>query len=765
MDPSDYGILISKTLLDGFTRYVTSLNKKIFQIDISLDGLINNVAILGPSDLKWVDTSTGEGFKREIGKSTIYFVNGKVVLRKQQLNHKVFSKIKPDSKLVNNFVTMDIETITQNGNLTPYLICAYNGSEYITSYGKNQKELFTTFINSLLTFFEGRKRVLNVYAHNLSGFDGIFLMKHLLTYGKVEPLLFNGKLMSIKVKVNIEGCHGKTIVFKDSYLLLPLSLRKLCKAFEVPLPKGYFPFKLTNIFYTGILPKFIHWSGISLDIYESLVKEYKHKMWSFQHEAVKYCKLDCLTLHQILIKFNELIFNEFNINIHTVVTLPALAMKIYKTHYMPKDSICQLLGKVEKNIRKSYTGGAVDVYIPHNRIGSFFVLAKSVFKKLYYYDVNSLYPFVMANHPMPIGKPVYFQGDIRSIDPEAFGFFYCNITSPEYLEHPILQRRIKTSSSERTIAGLGTWTGWISSMEMDNAIKYGYQFEILNGYQFDKGNLFKEYVNKMYKLRLEYPKGHAMNLVAKLLMNSLYGKFGMRLEVTRVDIFDISDEVMYNQVKALMKAYGETIHDFVKIDDHLILVRDSLVPLHFDEEEDMYHGLDVNIAIASAITSSARVHMSYFKNNPLFKLFYSDTDSVVIDNPLSPELVGNKLGQVKLEYNIERAVFLAPKVYGFITDEGSEIIKVKGITPEATSNIHIGDLDNLLIKDSSKEINQEKWFKLVIDGEISVTDVAYTLKVTSNKRSPIYINNFLTKTKPFNYDQLIKICLIIPLIL
>lgn len=47
-------------------------------------------------------------------------------------------------------------------------------------------------------------------------------------------------------------------------------------------------------------------------------------------------------------------------------------------------------------------------------------------------------------------------------------------------EHPILQRRIKTPNGLRTVAGLGSWSGWIYSAEMDNAIKLGYHFEIIN---------------------------------------------------------------------------------------------------------------------------------------------------------------------------------------------------------------------------------------------------------------------------------------------
>ena len=147
-----------------------------------------------------------------------------------------------------------------------------------------------------------------------------------------------------------------------------------------------------------MLPAINCWKDISRKVYAGILSEYKNKTWNFEVEAIKYCKLDCQCLHEILTKFNELIFNHFKININLSLTLPALAMRIYKTHYMPENSIYQLLGNVERDIRESYTGGAVDVYIPHNRKESFF---NKIFTKLYYYDVNSLYPFIMANTPMP----------------------------------------------------------------------------------------------------------------------------------------------------------------------------------------------------------------------------------------------------------------------------------------------------------------------------------------------------------------------------
>lgn len=706
MIPAEFGTVISKSIIEGFTRFVVSFNKKVFQIDVSLDKLVNNVTLLGPSELNWTDTKFGEGFKREIGKSTMYFVDGELVLRKQELSAKPFSKMNVESKLINNFVTMDIETITHDSKLVPYLICAYNGSEYITSYARSQQLLFTSFMNSLFSFFNGSTK-LTVYAHNLSSFDGIFLLRHLIQFGKVEPILFNGRLISIKVKLSVKGHKNKTIIFKDSYLLLPLSLRNLCKAFNVLVPKGYFPFKLNNIFYTGVLPKIELWTGIPLGVYNSFAAEYKNTFWSFKDESIKYCKLDCQSLHQVITLFNELIFNHFQVNIHSVLTLPALAMRIFKSHFMPKDSIYQILGKAEVNIRESYTGGAVDVYKPHNVVsGLFSKVARYI--KLYYYDVNSLYPTVMAKFLMPVGKPIAFEGNIRSVISNAYGFFFCKITSPSNLEHPLLQRRIKTSDGVRTIAGLGSWTGWICSSEMDNAVKYGYTFEIIKGYEFKLGDIFSGYVNKMYNLRLQFPKGDAMNLVAKLLMNSLYGKFGMKVEFTKVDIFTILTEQDKVNVRNKVKGYGESILDFLMVNNSLIVVRNTLADLKYIEDQDMYHGLDVNIAIASAVTACARVQMSVFKNNPNFNLYYSDTDSAVVDSLLPAELIGNELGQLKLEHVITKAVFLAPKVYGLIDTEDNEIIKAKGLTKDSIKDIKVSDLELLLRKDATKLFTQKK---------------------------------------------------------
>ena len=53
------------------------------------------------------------------------------------------------------------ETIIENKKFIPYLICAYNGTEYIESFSNNQKELFANFLKGLLSFFNLRPPALN----------------------------------------------------------------------------------------------------------------------------------------------------------------------------------------------------------------------------------------------------------------------------------------------------------------------------------------------------------------------------------------------------------------------------------------------------------------------------------------------------------------------------------------------------------------------------------------------------------------------------
>ena len=81
----------------------------------------------------------------------------------------------------------------------------------------------------------------------------------------------------------------------------------------------------------------------------------------------------------------------------------------------------------------------------------------------------------------------------------------------------------------------------------------------------------------------------------------------------------------------MLETTGESIMDYIKIDETYIIIRNSLSLINYDENDEIMYGLNVNIAIASAITSYSRILMSSFKNNSNFTLYYSETDSLIID--------------------------------------------------------------------------------------------------------------------------------------
>ena len=186
-----------------------------------------------------------------------------------------------------------------------------------------------------------------------------------------------------------------------------------------------------------------------------------------------------------------------------------------------------------------------------------------------------------------------------------------------------------------------------------------------------------------------------MNYIAKILLNSFYGRFGMDDNFTEISILDSK---LYSNFEK-KHADLQRISDIIELDDKI------LVQAHrYNMEILLDNGSEtqnINIAIASAITGYARIYMSQFKNNPNFKLFYSDTDSIYINKPLSKEYISSsELGKLKLEYICNKDI-LNIWVYGGLTDS-YEYIKIKGLK----NPIHYNELKSLLIKDRKLEIYQ-----------------------------------------------------------
>lgn len=79
-----------------------------------------------------------------------------------------------------------------------------------------------------------------VYLHNFSSFDGVFLLKILSGLSNnIKPVMRDGRFIELKF-----GFGPKLFLyFRDSFLILPSSLKKLAITFGVE-KKGTFPIKL-----------------------------------------------------------------------------------------------------------------------------------------------------------------------------------------------------------------------------------------------------------------------------------------------------------------------------------------------------------------------------------------------------------------------------------------------------------------------------------------------------------------------------------------
>jgi DNA polymerase type B, organellar and viral len=728
-NPMDYGILINKIDMKDSVVYFLH-NEKGLTIVIRAYNDQNLIEFFksGTTLLKFTDKLINKNkFIRIINNKKYYFENGEQFLFTNEIKTKFISKSSNSKNLINNFITLDIETSIVDGLLTPYLICFYDGKKFFSFYLSDYNSVEEMMLNCLKSILIRKYKGYSVYAHNLAKFDIIFLLKYLVKLGKIKPIIHNGKIISLTVNYGEKGQYK--IEFKDSLLLLLASLKSLCESFKIEDSKSIFPHLFVNdnnLNYKGDVPKIDYFINIDKKEYQDY--KLKYSVWTLKSEAIKYCKLDCVSLYQILLKFNKMIFNLFSKNIHHYPTLSSLAFSIFRSNFMKESTIPQIMGQVSKNIRSGYTGGSVDMYIPNGI-------------KIRAYDVNSLYPSQMQSQLMPVGMPTYFNGNILNFNENAFGFFYCKIIAPDDIKHPILQTRVKINGVTKTIAPIGSWEDMLFSEEMKNAINYGYKIKVLWGYTFKSENIFKEYVEFLYNLRSQYDKSDPMNFIAKILLNSLYGRFGMD------DNFENIDIIHRDFYSDFENKFIDQITDKIELNDYVIVFYKASEGIIEDQGEH-----NVSVGIAAAITAYARIHMSQFKNNPDINLYYTDTDSIYTDSNIEKSFLSETvLGKLKLENTCSKAIFLAPKVYCLETDNGKIIYKVKGLKHEI--ELSMRDFEQLLRKQSILRKTQVKFMINLKLGNIKLLEQIYTLQVTENKRKLIYENNKWVSTEAYKISE------------
>ena len=369
-----------------------------------------------------------------------------------------------------------------------------------------------------------------------------------------------------------------------------------------------------------------------------------------EYELREYNKQDCF----VTLKFMEWFQNQINsLGGQVKMTLASTSMDIWKRNYnnmiICKEDYMLKKHNIEVNIReklfKAYYGGRTEV------------LKRGFAEDLNYYDFNSLYPSVMLDTlPLPNSVQYFKNGALNEILNRE-GVSHIKISN-DTDELPLLPFR----QDGKLTFPKGVFSGWYSHIELREAINNGYT--ILKVYETISYSLqfspFHRYVIDLYSKRKKAKlKNDSSQLIYKLLMNSLYGKFGERKHM-KIKYFDL----MHMSKKDIINLQNEHYDKNVSISDS---------GKGYYTEEETCNSSHVLPIIPIYITAKARIKL--WRIARLHDPYYMDTDSIVTKSVLASS---KELGELELEHHIDTGIFIKPKMYYF-KDGNEEVVKLKGV--------------------------------------------------------------------------------------
>jgi hypothetical protein len=355
-----------------------------------------------------------------------------------------------------------------------------------------------------------------------------------------------------------------------------------------------------------------------------------------------------------------------------------------------------------------------------------------------YVDVCSLYPAVNYYDAYPVGIPLKFKlrgngewtctgrdGVVRSCEPpvlsETFGFVKCCVTCPTDLYHPVLPSRAEGGKGKLTFDLVSPKTGTWTSVEVNKAVQMGYVVEkVFETWHYQSStSLFKGYVERFTKMKQEasgFPDDvvgdaekevafcaafHARmgisldrasvahnagrRALAKLCLNSLWGKFGQRCNL-------LATKLVYTNAQ-LIKLLEDPRYDTSYIEPVTDLATE--VGYRLKEEftlSEMKVGC-VNLPIAAFTTANGRLRLYEGLEELGEAVLYCDTDSIIyrVHPVLYPHVMatGEYLGEWTNELPagcklVNWFVGMAPKSYTYQYADAAgkveTVVKVKGFT-------------------------------------------------------------------------------------
>lgn len=454
-------------------------------------------------------------------------------------------------------------------------------------------------IKSFIEYCSWEDRI--IYFHNLK-FDSSYILSYLLTHGytwsnerSLKKHEFSTLISNMGQFYSVTVCFGETTTtFYDSLKLIRLSVEQIAKAYglemrkleidyDKPRPEGYIP---------------------------------TDEEWEYQH-------VDVAIMSQAL----HILFTEGL----TKMTQGSNALYDYKEIIGKKNFkrwFPVLAPEIDAFCRRSYKGGAAQVHkiFANQEIADGITL-----------DVNSMYPWAMYEMPLPFGEPVRYNGKYRK--DKCYPLYIQKLTcSFELKEGYIPTIQLKHSGIFRGTDFLESSDGNIveltlTSVDLQLFLDHYnvYNIEWVEGFKFMQSvTMFKDYIDKWYAIKAQATKdgNKGLRQIAKDMMNSLSGKFGLRPEV--------QEKIPYYE-DTLKFRLGE------------VEQRDSIY-----------------VPVVSFITSYGRDKALRSAQKNYERFIYMDTDSLHLagtELPTNLDIDSTKLGWWDLEKVWVRGYFIRAKTY------------------------------------------------------------------------------------------------------
>lgn len=489
----------------------------------------------------------------------------------------------------------------------------------VCEVGDLQNVYIGTNIDDFMEWCEDRPENVRVYFHNLR-FDAQFLMswlfqndfKHVQKKDRATKTFTTvisdkGLYYSLEVIFFLRGKRVKKVTFWDSLKVIPLSVEEIAESFKMPIKKKKIDYSAHD----------------NLPYGSPLTKEEKEYI-----------------INDVRIVADALA--EFHAHGLCKMTIGSCALNEYKNMISAKDFKRWFpVPKYHNDVKQGYRGGFtyLNPKFAGKKVGNGVVL-----------DVNSMFPFVMKEKLLPFGTPIFYKGKYEEdkLYPLYTQMIRCQF---ELKKDKIPTIQIKDSlfysgHEYLTTSGDESIVLCLNSVDLELFFEQYevYNPEYISGWKFQATTgLFDEYVEKWNNKKMEAKEQEnwGLYLIAKLYLNSLYGKFGSGIvNKTKIPYMDKDGVIHFKD--------GEP------------------------EEKD-----GVYIAMASFITSHARdiivrtsqkITDDYNSGKSKIQWIYSDTDSLhcVSEDfslPEGLEIDSKKLGAFKFESKFRRGKFLRQKCY------------------------------------------------------------------------------------------------------